>query len=179
VEPQIRIRSLERSDLRDRLDSGEPSLDTFLKVYAGQNQWRHHIAVTYAAVEESTRVVVGFVTVAAGAFTPMEARAAKIPTGGYPEVPVLRVARFAVDRRLQGLGLGAELLRYAMNIAVQQAELVGCAGIVADTKPSARAFYERFGFLALDMVRGQQSVRPRLAPLFLELEAIKAALEDS
>ena len=177
MEPQIRIRSLERSDIRDRLDSGEPALDVFLERYAGQNQWRHHIAVTYVAVEESTRVVVGFVTVAAGSFTPLETGAVKIPTSGYPQVPVLRVARFAVDRRLQGFGLGEELLRYAMNLAEQQAGLVGCTGLIVDAKPSAQTFYEQFGFLPLDMVRGQQPVRPRPVPMFLELDAIKAALE--
>ena len=178
MEPQIRIRSLERSDFRDRLDCGEPALDLFLRQYAGQDQWRHHIAVTYVAVEESTRVVVGFVTVAGGTLNPTQARAAQIATGGYSQVPVLRVARFAVDRRLQGLGLGDELLRYAMQIAVAQAGLVGCTGVVVDAKPSAQAFYERFGFCAFGLVRGPLPVRPRPVPMFLELESIKEALGE-
>lgn len=178
MEPQIRIRSLERSDIRDRLDSGEPALDLFLKQYAGQNQWRHHIAITYVAVEESTRVVVGFVTVAGGTLNPLQASAANVPTGGYSQVLVLRIARFAVDLRFQGLGLGSELLRYAMQLAVVRAGLVGCVGVVVDVKRSAQSFYEHFGFCVLDMVRGPLPVRPRPVPMFLELDAIKAALEE-
>ena len=178
MEHQIRARSLERSDIRDRLDSGEPALDRFLERYAGQNQWRHHLAVTYVAVEESTRVVVGFVTVAAGTLNPAEASTAKVPTGGYSQVPVLRFARFAVDRRLQGLGLGEELMHFAMQIAVVQADLVGCVGAVVDAKPSAEEFYQRFGFRALDMGRGRLPVRPRPVPMFLEIDAIKAALGE-
>jgi predicted N-acetyltransferase YhbS len=178
VDPRIQIRALERSDVREWFECGEPALDVFIRQYAGQNQWRHHIAVTYVAVEDSTRAVVGFVTVAAAILDSARAGNAGVSTGGFSQVPALRIARLAVDRRFHGLGLGDELMRFAMQIAVIQADLSGCVGVIVDAKPSAVEYYDRFGFRALVTLRGGLAVRPRQSMLYLGLGKIKAALEE-
>jgi hypothetical protein len=46
------IRRLEPSDDRRRFTSGNPALDRFFQRFAGQNQFRHHVGVTYIAVAE-------------------------------------------------------------------------------------------------------------------------------
>ena len=46
----IQIRPLQPSDPRQDFISGQIDLDTFFQRYAGQNQFRHHIGVTYVAL---------------------------------------------------------------------------------------------------------------------------------
>ena len=60
----MEIRALRESDDRSAFQSGDPDLDRFLRKYAGQNQFRHHIGATYVAVERDR--VAGYVTVAPG-----------------------------------------------------------------------------------------------------------------
>ena len=177
MNPRILIRSLERSDVRDGFDCGDPALDVFIRQYAGQNQWRHHIAVTYVAVEDSSRLVLGYVTVAAGGIQNDDATAGGVRDFGYSQVPMLRVARMAVDRRLQGLGLGEQLLRFALSVAVRQSELTGCVGVLVDAKPEAREFYGQYGFRPLNAGRGRLAIRPRQDVLYLGTREVKAALE--
>lgn len=57
------IRVLRPDDGRQAFLSGDEALDLYFHRYAGQNQFRHHVGVTYVAVEAD--VVVGFVTVSA------------------------------------------------------------------------------------------------------------------
>ena len=52
------------ADDRSQFRSGDPDLDRFFHKFAGQNQFRHHVGVTYVAVED--RRVLGFATVAPG-----------------------------------------------------------------------------------------------------------------
>ena len=60
----MEIRRLRASDDRSRFRSGDPDLDRFFRSYAGQNQFRHHVGVTYVAVEDGD--VLGYLTVAPG-----------------------------------------------------------------------------------------------------------------
>lgn len=66
--------------------------------------------------------------------------------GRHP-VPVMLLARLAVDRREQGGALGAAMLRDAIARTLQVSEEVGVrALLVSATNPAAAAFYEHFGF---------------------------------
>ena len=61
---EVEIRSLREADDRNDLSCGQAELDRFFQHYAGQNQFKLHLSVTYvAAVNER---VVGFAMVAAG-----------------------------------------------------------------------------------------------------------------
>jgi len=91
------IRPLERSDIREGFSCGEPALDRFLERYAWQNQRRYHLGVTYVAVDDATRRVLGYFTLAAASVSP-DGSVAPAP-GGYEELPAIRIARLAVDRR--------------------------------------------------------------------------------
>jgi predicted N-acetyltransferase YhbS len=63
-------------------------------------------------------------------------------------VPVVRLARLAVDRRHQGTGLGAGLLRAALLGSVNAADIIGARAVVVDAKDAmAAAFYEHFDFV--------------------------------
>jgi GNAT superfamily N-acetyltransferase len=167
----MEIRALQEGDDRSQFQSGDPDLDRFFHKFAGQNQFRHHVGVTYVAVEN--RRVLGFATVAPGHIEidalPALARR-KLPR--YP-LPVLRLARLAVDESARGQGLGAQLLRFVLKLAVRMATDYGCFGVVVDAKTDAVEFYAKYGFIPVDVVEGQSDARPQPAPMFLAMRAIK------
>ena len=161
------------SDDRSRFRSADPDLDRFFLRFAGQNQFRHHIGVTYVAVAGGT--LLGYLTVSASSL-----RSAEIPDRvrsslpGYP-IPVLRVARLAVDEHAKACGDGSTLLRFALGLAREMARRFGCAGVVVDAKVGAVAFYVRFGFAPLAGVRGALGERPAPVPLFLPVDMAPTA----
>lgn len=166
----LEIRRLLQDDDRSGFRSGNVELDRFFQRYAGQNQFRHHIGTTYIAIDEGT--IVGFVTVTASEITVAEvpqSRRKKLPQ--YP-LPVLRLARLAVDERAQGRGVGSTLLRAVFTLAHRMAEELGCIGVVVDAKPEAIPFYTKLGFIDLGATAGQLGDRPEPRPMFLELGAI-------
>ena len=162
------VRRLQPEDDRSTFRSGNVELDRFFLRYAGQNQFRHHIGTTYVSVD-ATGTIAGFATVTAS-----ELAVGAVPDAlrkGRPRypLPVLRLARLAVDARARGKGVGGLLLRAVLLLARRMAGEVGCVGVVVDAKPEAVAFYERLGFLRLDAVAGLLGDRPEPLPMFLEL----------
>ena len=134
-----------------------------------RTSFRHHIGVSYVAVEGKR--ILAFVTV-----TPGSLDAGDLPSGRkappYP-VPILRVARLAVDEAARGLGLGKALLRFAIELAERMAGEVGCVGLVEfDAKRGAEEFYRRYGFVPVDVVEGALAPRPEPTPMFLALAAV-------
>ncbi len=169
----MKVRRLEPEDDRSGFQSGNADLDRFFIRYAGQNQFRHHIGTTYVAVDEEERIA-GFATV-----TPSEILTVRLPATqrkklpSYP-LPVLRLARLAVDRRAQGQGVGRQLFTAMLALAQQLAQTVGCIGLVVDAKPDAVSFYAGLGFTELEATVGQLGDRPEPVPMFLALAATPA-----
>jgi len=171
----VELRPLAQDDDLTAFSCGQPDLDRFLQHYAGQNQFKLHLAVTYVAVADAR--VVGFATVAASSLERASLPSARLRKRlpAYP-LPVLRLARLGVDTRAQGHGLGTALLRQVLTLAVLQRDHMGCVGVVTDAKPEAVSFYERLGFVALDGVReGLLHGEPQ--PMFLGIDTIAAALQ--
>lgn len=158
---------LERNHDRGSFSCGNIELDDFLKRYARQNQDRG-AGVTYG-VTRSQRVV-GYYTLSAGSVSTHEppARLTK-GLGGYP-VPVILLARLAVDADEKGRGLGAALLKDAMRRAVQGADAIGAVALLVHAKDDGAArFYRHFGF--------EPSTREALH-LYLPMCSIKAILDE-
>ena len=171
----MEIRALRESDDRSAFQSGDPDLDRFLRKYAGQNQFRHHIGATYVAVERDR--VAGYVTVAPGHIEIEDLPVAQRKKLPRSPLPILRLARLAVDESVRGQGLGKQLLRFVLRLALRMAEEFGCIGVVVDAKPGAVTFYRQFGFLALEAVEGQSPARPPATAMFLPVKEIAAASE--
>ena len=171
----MEIRALRPTDDRSQFQSGDPDLDRFFRTFAGQNQFKHYIGVTYVAAGDQRSL--GFATVAPGHVDvdglPAGARK-KLPR--YP-LPVLRLARLAVDQSVQGQGLGGQLLRFVFRLAHSMAKDYGCVGIVVDAKPKAVDFYLRYGFIPVEAVEGQSEARPQPTAMFLAMRAIAGAIE--
>jgi GNAT superfamily N-acetyltransferase len=144
-----RIERLARTHIRDRFDCGQPSLDDFLRTLVGQYEKRN-LGRTYVAVRGADSQVFGYYTIASGAVTfdhlPAEA-ARKLPR--HP-VPVVLVARLAVDRSVQGQRLGEKLLLDALARSVELSDELGIHAVVVDAiDQQAGAFYRRYGFIPL------------------------------
>lgn len=170
----IEIRPLAPDDDRAAFQCGEPALDRFFQHYAGQNQFKLGLTVTYVAVRGAR--ILGFATVAVGSIesrpVPDAAQLRRLPN--YP-LPILRLARLGVDQQAQGAGIGRHLLRHVFGLALQQRTTAGCLGVVTDAKPDAVAFYEKLGFLPLEGVReGRLHGDP--LPMFLDLRSVAAAV---
>jgi GNAT superfamily N-acetyltransferase len=64
-------------------------------------------------------------------------------------VPVILIGRLAIDSRVQGRGIGADLLRDAVLRILQAAEIAGIrALLVSAISANAKRFYERYGFIS-------------------------------
>lgn len=173
----IKIRLLNKNDDRSNFNSGNIELDRFFQRYAGQNQFRHYVGSTYIALSDNT--IVGYITV-----SPNEITAENIPTHlkkklpEYP-LPILRIARLAVNKNFQGYGIGKQLLKAMLEIAINLRQTVGCIGVVVDAKPEAIIFYEKLGFIFLATIKGNLDNRPIPTPMFLPMQTImKAAQKD-
>lgn len=168
----VTVRKLRPDDDRSSFDSGDPDLDRFFIRFAGQNQFKHYVGTTYVA--DDGGLILGFATVSAAQIEIRDlppAKQGRLPR--YP-LPVLRLARLAVDSKAQGRGVGLTLLKAVFVLARAMASDFGCIGVVVDAKPKAVAFYERYGFTALDVVQGHLGDRPEPTPMFLEIGAIPA-----
>ena len=118
----------------------------------------------------------GFVTVSAGEISteelPKELRS-RLPE--YP-VPIMRIARLAIDKQFQGLGLGKKLLRASFKLALEMKSRYGCVGIVVDAKPESLLFYQKMGFIPLQTLSGELGDRPEPQPVFLAIKTIEQAI---
>ena len=124
-------------------DCGVPSLDAWLKKRALANQVTG-ASRTYVVCRDN--VVVGYYALAAGSVRHAEA-SGRVRRNMPDPIPMMVLARLAVDRSFQSQGLGAALLKDAVLRVMQAADVVGIRGILLDAVDDrARAFYERFGF---------------------------------
>ncbi len=170
----LEIRPLSRTDARRTFSCGQPDLDRYFRYYAGQNQFKLHLSITYVATTKGQ--IMGFATVASSSIErqslPDDRLRRRLPD--YP-LPTLRLARLAVEQRAQGMGVGSALLRYVLHLALDQRDRTGCVGVVTDAKADAIAFYERYGFFSLEGVReGVLHGDPK--PMFLDMGTIEKAV---
>jgi GNAT superfamily N-acetyltransferase len=129
---------------RNSFDCGVAALNDYLKKYALQNQ-KKHAARTYVATRGNR--IVGYYSLAYGSLSLEEApQSVKSGLSRHP-IPVILLARLAVDSTEQGLGLGLALLKDALLRTVQAAEIAGLRAMLVHAKDdSARGFYEKYGF---------------------------------
>jgi GNAT superfamily N-acetyltransferase len=144
-----RIERLDRSHERGEFTCGKPPLDDFLRVLVNQYEKRN-LGRTYVAVRMGEKRVSGYYTLATGAVSFQDlphAAAKKLPK--HP-VPVILLARLAVDRGVQGQGLGQALLFDALRRCLELADRLGFHAVEVDAiDQQAQAFYSKYGFAPL------------------------------
>lgn len=131
-------RKLERGDDRTAFESGAAELDTWLKKYAWQNQ-RANNSVTYVAMLDG--VIIGYYAIASAAVARGDVDES-FARGRPDPIPCILLARLAVDRRAQGRGVGAGLLRDALMRTLNAADSFGAAALLIHCRDdAAREFY--------------------------------------
>ena len=130
--------------LLDKFNCGEPVLDEWLKRRAMSNQLSG-ASRTFVVLDQDS-LVCGYYAMAAGAVAHQMATSSVRRNMPDP-VPVMVLARLAVDLRAQGLKLGASLLQDAVNRAVMVAENAGVRALLVHAlNDKAKEFYEHYGF---------------------------------
>lgn len=143
------IRHFTRSHNRSEFDCGVPSLNDWLQERVTQYE-RRDLARTYVAVRVEETRVLGYYAlsmhrVSHEVLPADEAR-------GLPrlDVPVVLLGRLAVDKTLQGQGLGATLLLDALARSVHISSQVGARAVEVDAvSEMAKSFYLKYGFTTL------------------------------
>ena len=135
---------LAASHLLDGFECGEGVLDEWLKRRAMANQWSG-ASRTFVVADPDGRVY-GFYAMAAGAVSHQMATSSVRRNMPDP-VPVMILARLAVNERAQGIKLGASLLQDAVNRVVVVSQNVGVRALLVHAlHDRAREFYEHYGF---------------------------------
>ena len=132
-------------------DCGREELNRYLLRYAWQNQ-QAGAAQTYVGLVDDA--VVGYHTLAVGQVAHEEAPERLTKGLARHPVPIMLLARFAVDRRWQGQGVGQALLKDAMLRTLRAADIAGIRGFVVHAKDeAARNFDLKFDFIASPPIR--------------------------
>lgn len=166
MDDRVAIAPLAATDDFDDFGCGDAALDRWIRERAWSYE-RGRYARTAVASSETRPI--GFVTLAAGS---VERRGGPERLGAgfsHESVPVVVLARLAVDRRFQGRGIGARLLASALRRADRASEHVGVRAVVVHAKDDeAAAFYEhhdliRFPGHATHLYVLMKDLRSRLA----------------
>ena len=156
---------------RSEFDCGVERLNNFLHLSAKKQQKDNMIRVYVAAAQGDTKIL-GYHAINVG--TMNVAELAKKPRGTPPhgEVPVLFLGQVAVDRQVQGLGVGSVLMHHVFEKACVVADEVGCHAVLLDVMSDGgddafakrQQWYEEFGF---------QSFASNPARMFMTVKQIR------
>jgi GNAT superfamily N-acetyltransferase len=142
----LRIEKLQRGHAVEGFDCGSEALNRFLIRHALQNE-QAGASRTYVALDDTE--IAGYYTLTVGQVEHAAApERLKKGLARHP-VPIMLLARLAIATRWQGKGLGAGLLKNAMLRTLEAADIAGIRAFAVHAKDdAARAFYERFDFVA-------------------------------
>jgi len=143
--PLSAVESLRRQHAVAAFDCGtQPALNEWLRQFAWMNQ-RNESARTYVVHRGGS--VVGFYSIAAGSVRKEEVPARVAHGLANHPVPVVLLARLAVDKSEQGGGLGKALLKDALHRIAAAADIIGARAVLVHAiNERAAAFYRHFGF---------------------------------
>lgn len=124
---------------------GESTLDSWLRNRALKNE-ENGATRTFVVCAEKSKQVIGYYSLSTGAI--QRESAPEAFRRNMPEpIPIVLLARLAVDRRYQQQRWGGKLLREAVMRSMLIAETIGVRGLVVHAlTDEAKAFYQRFGF---------------------------------
>jgi GNAT superfamily N-acetyltransferase len=125
-------------------DCGHDALNSWLREHAERAAGQG--TRTYLLVKEATGAVAGYFAVAPHLLERDDAPPS-VRRGASQRIPAILLAKLALDRSLQGQGLGAELLVHALTTIVAAARAAGGRLIVVDAvDENAASFYRAHDF---------------------------------
>ncbi|MBX3450612.1 MAG: GNAT family N-acetyltransferase [Planctomycetaceae bacterium] len=134
---------------RSVFDCGVSALNLYLRNYALQNQKRG-IVRNYVTTQKDSKIVVGYYSLVYAALDQKLLPPKLVKGLGKYDIPVMLLARLAIDRREQGRGLGKALLKDAILRTIQAAEIAGLKLLLVHAKDEDAAnFYSKHGFVPI------------------------------
>ena len=147
---------------------GENSLDHFLRKHALKNQLAD-ASQTYVVHRDN--VVLGYVTLAFGSVGLSESPSSV--SDGMPPfypIPIMMLARLAVDKSEQNHGIGKGLLKEALLKTIAAADIAGLRAILVDAiNDQVAAYYRTLGFV-------ECPVGPR--KLMMSIQAVRLSVAE-
>jgi GNAT superfamily N-acetyltransferase len=138
------IAKIDSSHVTAGFDCGSEELNRYLQKYALQNTLADG-AVTRVTTRDGA--VAGYYALAAGSVEHAKAPGRITKGMARHPIPVVILARLAVAKDAQGVGLGKALLKDALLRVSSAADLIGVRTLIAHAKDEqAKAFYQRFDF---------------------------------
>ncbi len=139
-------RALDSNHGVDNFRCGNPNLDQWLQRHARQAEGSGS-AKTFVVCDGDR--LAGYFSLTVGQIDTIEApERVRRGMGRYP-IPLIILARMAVDQDYQGRGVGRSLLQDAIRRAAAVAEHAGIRALLTRAiDADAEAFYRRFGFEA-------------------------------
>jgi GNAT superfamily N-acetyltransferase len=151
-------------------DCGQTALKEFLQRYARKS---HEMggAKTFLAINDADhKTILGYYSVSSASIA--YARTPELVRRGLTrhDVPAFRLARLAVHRKVQGQGIGGQLLLAAGKRCLLASAEVGCVAMLIDAENArVSAWYVSYGALPL--------VDAPLSLMLLPLATVEAALK--
>ena len=169
--PDWREAPIAKAHDREAFDCGEAELNEFLRRHARQSHEKGGAKTFVATPVDDGKRVLGFYSLSPASID--YARTPALVKKGLAryDVPVFRLGRLAVDRAVQGQGLGGQLLLTAGRRCLRAAAEVGGVALLIDAKNERVAgWYAAYG--ALPLLDASQS-------LVLPLITIEAVLKEA
>jgi GNAT superfamily N-acetyltransferase len=131
---------------RAAFDCGVPVLNLYLRNYALQNQKKGMVR-NYVTTHMDSKVVVAYYSLVYAGIDQKQLPAKLVKGLGKYDIPVMLLARLAVDHREQGKSLGKALLKDAILRTLQAAEIAGLKLLLVHARDEAAAnSYRKHGF---------------------------------
>ncbi|HBI5523968.1 TPA: GNAT family N-acetyltransferase [Salmonella enterica subsp. enterica serovar Welikade] len=150
-----------------KFDCGDRMLNKFLEQL--KRQCGRDNIKALVLIDDSNQVA-GFVTASL-----YQLGSERVPDGTFPYallplVAVMKISMIAIDKKYQRQGWGVELMRAALDYALESAEMVkGIKGVYLDAKVEARSFYE-----ALDFDVISEDISPNYTvPMFIAMDTLR------
>lgn len=165
----MRVEKLGQQHAVDNFDCGVKALDSWLSNHALENQ-RRNLSRTFVLINDADEVV-GYYSLTMGGVssTDLPNRLGR----GLPnyDIGMVLLGRLALASRVQGQGLGRDLMVDAILHAAAAGENAAAMFIAVDPiDQSARGFYKAFGFRD---IQGDEQSR-----MYLRIDEALAALND-
>jgi len=143
AEPPLALEPLDASHEVEGFDCGIPALNDYLTHQALRDQQAEKTR-TFVATRSGR--VIAFFSLAAASVEPELATARHARGQGSQGIPVILLARFAVDSSEQGRGIGEAMLVQALARCAQAADIIGARAVLVHAKGDrARRFCEQYG----------------------------------
>ncbi|MHB1532770.1 GNAT family N-acetyltransferase [Acidithiobacillus sp.] len=152
-------------------DCGEAELNEFLRRHARQSHEKGGAKTFVATPIGDDKRVLGFYSLSPASIDYAHTPALVKKGLARYDVPVFRLGRLAVDKTVQGHGLGGQLLLIAGHRCILAATEIGGIALLIDAKNErVAAWYKAYG--ALPLLDAPRS-------LLLPLSIIEAALKEA